>query len=103
MTPTLGALASCAGQLPGTSDDGGREVTPRSTVMSEPDSSVSLTAGSGTVRPAPETSTTNWMYGDQFPGPELRKIRGESLAVHGVNESEALVRTPERFAFWGRR
>ena len=25
---TLGALAGCAGQLPGTDDDGGREVTP---------------------------------------------------------------------------
>jgi len=26
----------------------------------------------------------------------------ESPAVYGVGKSEALVRTPERFAFWGR-
>ncbi|RDZ56222.1 multicopper oxidase family protein [Haloferax sp. Atlit-10N] len=83
---TLGALAGCAGQLPGTGDDGGREVTPRSTVTSEPDSSVSLTAGSGTIRPAPETSTTNWMYEGQFPGPELRVQEGDVLSVELTND-----------------
>jgi hypothetical protein len=29
-------------------------------------------------------------------------LRGENPAVYGVGESEALVRTPERSAFWGR-
>ncbi|MFC7130480.1 multicopper oxidase family protein [Haloferax chudinovii] len=83
---TLGALAGCAGQLPGTGDDGGREVTPRSTVTAEPDTSVSLTAASGTIRPAPDTSTTNWMYEGQFPGPELRVQEGDVLRVELTND-----------------
>jgi len=64
---SLGALAGCTGQLPG-SDDGarGREVSPRATVTAEPDTSVSLTAASGSIRPSPDTSTTNWMYEGQF-------------------------------------
>jgi len=51
---SLGALAGCTGQLPG-SDDGarGREVSPRATVTAEPDTSVSLTAASGSIRPSP--------------------------------------------------
>ena len=83
---TLGAFAGCAGQLPGTDDDGGREVTPRSTVTDEPDTSVSLTAASGTIRPSPETSTTNWTYNEQFPGPELRVQEGDVLSVELTND-----------------
>nr|WP_305882891.1 multicopper oxidase family protein [Halobellus rarus] len=86
---TLGALAGCAGQLPGTDGGGDREVTPRSTVSVEPDTSVSLTAASGTIRPAPETSTTNWMYEGQFPGPELRVQEGDVLSVDLTNDLRA--------------
>ena len=83
---TLGALAGCAGQLPGTDDDGGREVTPRSTVTAEPDTSVSLTAASGTTRPATDTSTTNWIYDGQYPAPELRVQEGDVLRVELTND-----------------
>ena len=83
---TLGALAGCTGQLPGTDDGSGREVTPRSTVTDQPDTSVSLTASPGTIRPADSTSTTNWLYEDQFPGPELRVREGDVLGVEVSNE-----------------
>ena len=83
---TLGALAGCAGQFPGTDDGEGREVTPRSTVTAEPDTSVSLAAASGTIRPSPETSTTNWTYNEQFPGPELRVQEGDVLSVELTND-----------------
>ncbi|WP_435093272.1 multicopper oxidase family protein [Halorubrum sp. N11] len=83
----LGGLAGCAGQLPGSGDGArGREVPPRSTVTAEPDTSVGLTAASGTVRPAPETSTTNWTYEGQFPGPELRVQEGDVLSVELTND-----------------
>jgi len=61
-------------------------VTPRSTVTAEPDTSVSLTAASGTIRPIPDTSTTNWLYGGQFPGPELRVQEGDVLSVELTND-----------------
>jgi FtsP/CotA-like multicopper oxidase with cupredoxin domain len=83
---TLGSLAGCAGQLPGTHDGEGREVKPRSTVTAEPDTSVNLTAASGTIRPAPDTSTANWMYEGQFPGPELRVQEGDVLSVELTND-----------------
>ncbi|WP_415383440.1 multicopper oxidase family protein [Halosimplex sp. TS25] len=64
-------------------------MTPRSTVTSEPDTSVDLTAASGTIRPAPDTSTTNWMYEGQFPGPELRVQEGNVLSVEVTNDLQA--------------
>ena len=86
---TLGAFAGCTGQLPGTDDSEGQEVPPRSTVTSEPDTSVTLTAASGAVQPAPETSTTNWMYEGEFPGPELRVQEGDVLSVELTNDLQA--------------
>ncbi|MBX0298316.1 multicopper oxidase family protein, partial [Halomicroarcula sp. F27] len=86
---TLGALAGCVGQLPGTDGNEGREVTPRPTVTAEPDTSISLTAGSGTIRPAPDVSTSNWLYDEQFPGPELRVQEGDVLSVELTNNLEA--------------
>ncbi|WP_232700683.1 multicopper oxidase family protein [Halobacterium wangiae] len=84
---TLGALAGCAGQQPDTDDDGGgREVTPRSTVTAEPDTSLSLTAASGTIQPGPDASTTNWLYEGQFPGPELRVQEDDVLSVEVTND-----------------
>ncbi|WP_049911102.1 multicopper oxidase family protein [Halorubrum lipolyticum] len=85
----LGALAGCAGRLPGTGAGGGREVAPRPTVTADPDTTVSLTAASGTVRPAPETSATNWLYEGQFPGPELRVREGDVLSVELTNDLQA--------------
>ncbi|WP_394346459.1 multicopper oxidase family protein [Haloarcula amylovorans] len=61
-------------------------MTPRSTVTSNPDKSRSLTAGPGTIQPAPDTSTTNWMYEGQFPGPELRVQEGDVLSVELTND-----------------
>lgn len=75
----LGTLAGCTGQISTSDDDEGREVPPRSTVTSEPDASVSLTAGSGTIRPAPEMSTSNWTYEGQFPGPDYHSHVGLQL------------------------
>ncbi|MFD1647898.1 multicopper oxidase family protein [Haloarchaeobius litoreus] len=88
-TTSLGTLAGCIGQLSGSDQAGGREVPPRSTVSAEPDTSVTLTAASGTIRPAPETSTTNWMYEGRFPGPELRVQEGDVLSVEVANELQA--------------
>ncbi|WP_328767181.1 multicopper oxidase family protein [Haloarcula nitratireducens] len=64
-------------------------MTPRSTVTSEPDSSVSLTAGAGTIQPGPDVSTSNWLYDEQFPGPELRVQEGDVLSVELTNDLEA--------------
>ncbi|MFQ3320796.1 multicopper oxidase family protein [Halorubrum sp. ASP1] len=83
---TLGALAGCASPLPGTDDGGGRAVTPRPTVTADPDTSVSLTATSGTIRPASDTSTTTWLYDGQYPGPELRVQEGDVLSVELAND-----------------
>lgn len=83
---TLGTLAGCASQLPGSDDGEGRDVTPRSTVTANPDTAVSLTAASGTIRPDPDTSTTNWTYQDAFPGPELRVREGDVLSVELTND-----------------
>ena len=88
-TSALGALAGCTGQLPGSGDDGDREVAPRSPTTAEPDRAVSFTAASGTVQPTPETSTTNWMYEGRFPGPELRVQEGDVLSVDLTNDLQA--------------
>ncbi|TQQ78379.1 multicopper oxidase family protein [Halonotius terrestris] len=86
---SFGALAGCTGLVPGNDDDEGREVPPRSTVTAEPDTSVNLTAAAGTIQPAPNTSTGNWIYDGQFPGPEIRVQEGDVLSVDLTNDLQA--------------
>lgn len=62
---------------------------PRPTVTAEPDTAVSLTAAAGTIQPAPNTSTGNWIYDGQFPGPELRVQEGDVLSVELTNDLQA--------------
>ncbi|EMA70710.1 multicopper oxidase type 3 [Halorubrum aidingense JCM 13560] len=64
-------------------------MAPRSTVTDEPDTVVPLTASSETIRPAPGTSTSNWVYEGQFPGPELRVQEGDVLSVELTNDLQA--------------
>ena len=82
----MAGLAGCTGQLSDSDDPEGRGVTPRPTVTDQPDTSVSLSATSGTIQPAPETSTPNWLYEGQFPGPELRVQEGDVLSVELTND-----------------
>ena len=84
----VGTLAGCAGQLPG-DDAGDRTVTPRPMVSADPDTSANLTAMTGEITPAPGVSTTNWLYDEQFPGPELRVEEGDVFDVAVTNDLPA--------------
>ncbi|MFD1514401.1 MULTISPECIES: multicopper oxidase family protein [Halomarina] len=83
-------MAGCASQLPGFGDDAdGSAVTPRPTVTGDADTTVSLTASDGAIRPATDQSTTTWLYEGQFPGPELRVQEGDVLSVELNNDLDA--------------
>lgn len=74
-TASLIALAGCStDQL---WSDPKESVTPQSPPSESADTTVQLTASSGTVTPAANASSTTWLYNDQFPGPELRVSEGD--------------------------
>lgn len=80
---SLVALAGCSTDL--LWSNSGEPVTPRSAPSEPADTTVRLTASSGTVTPASNTSGTTWLYNTQFPGPELRVSEGEIFQVDLTN------------------
>ena len=85
----MSTLAGCSSIADLTSDGNTPTVTPRSAPSGPADTTATLHAESGTVRPASGTSDDNWLYNGEFPGPELRVTEGDVFEVELANDLPA--------------